>query len=144
MTDNRRQILDMLAEGKISVDEAERLLSLIGQTAGGEAGTADIAPADRPKPKYLRVVVGPDPEAGPEAKAEHVNVRVPLTIIRAGIKLTSLIPSDAANKVNEAMQSKGIDLRNVKEEDIEQLVEALSELEVDVQDGRQKVRVYVE
>lgn len=144
MTDNRRQILDMLAEGKIGVDEAERLLALTGETAGGEAGASDIARADKPKPKYLRVVVGPDPDGGPEAKAEHVNVRVPLSIIRAGIKFTSLIPSDAATKVNEAMQSKGIDLRNVKAEDIDQLIDALSDLEVDIQDGRQKVRVYVE
>jgi len=144
MTDNRRQILDMLAEGKISVDEAERLLALAGETAGGEAGASDIAHADKPKPKYLRVVVGPDPDGGPEAKAEHVNVRVPLSIIRAGIKLTALIPSDAAIKVNDAMKSKGIDLRNVKDEDIEQLIDGLSELEVDVQDGSQKVSVFVE
>ena len=29
MQNNRRQILDMLAEGKIQVEEAERLLSLV-------------------------------------------------------------------------------------------------------------------
>ena len=146
MTDNQRRILEMLAEKKISVEEAERLLALTGQPAGSEAGASDVTPAGKPKPKYMRVVVEPDTEGGPEAKPERVNIRVPLGIIRAGIKLKSLMPSEVAAKVNEALQSKGIDLdlRSVKDEDVEQLVSALSDLEVDVQDGRQKVHIYVE
>ena len=31
MTENRRQILDMLSEGKISVEESESLLGLLDQ-----------------------------------------------------------------------------------------------------------------
>ena len=56
------------------------------------------------------------------------------------------MPSYAATKVNEALQSKGIDLdlRNVKDENTKQLISTLSDLEVDVQDGKQKVRIYVE
>ena len=38
MIDNRRQLLDMLSQGKINVDEAERLLSLVDQPSGGETG----------------------------------------------------------------------------------------------------------
>jgi len=145
MSDNQRRILNLLAENKISVEEAERLLALTGQPTGSGVGVSDTVPTGKSKPKYIRVLVTPD--AGvPENKAERVNVRVPLNIIRAGIKLRSLMPTEAANKVNEALRSKGIDLdvRNIKDEDIEQLISALSELEVDVQDGAQKVRVYVE
>jgi len=146
MTDNQRRILEMLDKKKISVDEAERLLALTEQPVRSEAGASGSTHVVKPKAKYIRVVVEPDAEAGAEAKPERVNVRVPLGIIRAGMKLGSLMPSDAAAKVNETLQSKGInlDLRNVKDEDIEQLVSALSDLEVDVQDGKQKVRVYVE
>ena len=146
MTDNQRRILEMLAEGKISVDEAERLLSVIEQPAGSEAGASDTAHTGRPRPKYLRVQVEPGAEGGSGAGTERVNVRIPLSIIRAGMKLRALMPSNAAAKLNEALESKGIDLdiRNLKEEDIEQLIDALSDLEVDVQDGREKVRVYVE
>jgi len=146
MTDNQRRILEMLAEKKISVDEAERLLTLTEQPAGSEAGTSGVAQPGKPKPRYIRVMVEPDPKAGPEADPEHVNIRVPLAIIRAGIKLRALMPSHVATKVNEALQSKGIDLdvRSVKDQDIEQLISALSDFEVDVQDGRQKVRIYVE
>lgn len=146
MGDNQRRILNLLAEQKISVEEAERLLALTEQTEKSENRASDTAPATGRKPKYIRVVVTPDTEAGPEAKSERVNIRVPLNIIRAGIKLRSLMPAKTATRVNDALRSKGIDLdvRNIKDEDIEQLITALSEFEVDVQDGGQKVRVYVE
>jgi len=38
MTENRRQVLDMLAQGKITVEEAERLLSLVDQPTGSDSG----------------------------------------------------------------------------------------------------------
>jgi len=145
MAQDRKQILDMLAEGKIKVDEAERLLTATEETGGRSTETADVTPAR--KPKYLRVLVTP-PEAGGDSDTPVVNVRVPLNIIRAGIKLKALIPPEAGDKVNEALASKGInmDLRNVKDEDVEELINALSELEVDVQEpgGAKIVRVYVE
>jgi hypothetical protein len=73
-------------------------------------------------------------------------VRVPLALIRAGVKLTSLVPGEVADKVDAAMKEKGINfnLRNLKEEDIEQLVEALSDLEVDIEGGKGKVNIYTE
>ena len=69
-----------------------------------------------------------------------------MALILAGTKLTSLIPDGAASQVNAALQEKGIDrdLRKIKADDIEQLLEALGELEVDVDGGRERVRVYVE
>lgn len=146
MSDNRRRILNLVAEQKISVEEADRLLALTEETEKSENRTPDTAPATGRKPRYIRVVVTPDTEAGSGAKSERVNIRVPLNIIRAGIKLKSLMPAETATRVNDALRSKGIDLdvRNIKDEDIEQLISALSEFEVDVQDGGQKVRVYVE
>ncbi len=70
-----------------------------------------------------------------------------MSLIRAGIKLTSLIPTEARDKVNAALLEKGIDfdVRNVKPEDIEELIEALGELEVDVVSSKgEKVKVFVE
>lgn len=146
MSENQRKILEMLADKKISVDEAQRLLSLVDPERGIETGTVGTKESGKRLPKYLRVVVQPDPESGNEAKAEKVNIRVPVALIRAGIKLTSLIPPGAVNKANEAMREKGIDfdLNKIKPEDLEQVIDALSDLEVDVQDGKAKVRVYME
>jgi hypothetical protein len=75
-----------------------------------------------------------------------VNVRVPVSLIRAGMKFTSLIPSDVANQVEGALREKGINfnLKNLKDEDIDELIDALRELEVDIDGGEGKVRVYAE
>ena len=145
MNDSQRKILEMLADNKITVDEASRLLAAIDQPQKAETRTAEGTHARTEKPKYLRVQVEPNSEEG-STGAERVNVRVPLGLIRAGMKLTALIPSDAAGKVSEALSHKGIDLdlRNLKTDDLEQLLEALCDLEVDVHNGKEKVHVYVE
>ena len=144
MENNRRQILDMLAEGKIAVDEAERLLSVVSPE-GESAGPGQQTKQNRPQAKYLRVCVEPDENAG-EDHAERVNIRVPMALIRAGVKLATLIPNSAADSVNKELKKKGInfDISTFKAEDLESLVDALQDLEVDVEDGRHKVRVFVE
>jgi len=142
MSDNQKRILDMLAEGKISADEAQKLLAAIG--SGSDEPRSTGAPPR--SPKYLRVVVQPNPDAPEDDDVKRVNVRVPVALIRAGIKFTSLIPAEASDQVNEALKEKGInfDVRNLKPEDLEELLAALHDLEVDIQNGQEKVRVYVE
>ncbi len=138
MAENKKRILEMVAEKKITLDEAIRLLELVEEP--------ETSPLTKKAPKYLRVVIKPTAGGRGESDVERVNVRVPLALIRAGVKLTSLVPDDVAGKVNSALREKGIDfnLRNLKDEDIEQLVEALSDLEVDIEGGTGKVNVYTE
>jgi len=146
MTENRKRILEMLADKKISVEEAERLLTLTEDEESKAEQASDTPPARKKTGKYLRVVVEPGPGNETGQKADKVNVRVPMNLIRAGMKLTALIPPQAADKVNETLKEKGIDfdLRNLKPDDLEELVEALADLEVDIDSGREKVHVYVE
>jgi len=146
MPKNQKRILEMLAEKKITVEEAERLLVLTAsEDAAGNAGLEGLL-GRKSAPKYLRVEVRPGSSAGSSSKVERVNIRVPINLIRAGMKLTALIPPHAADKVHDALKEKGVDfdLRNLKTDDIEELVEALSHLEVDVESGKEKVHVYVE
>ena len=142
MTENRRHILDMLSEGKINVEEAESLLGLLDQPASNGTSGSDTGEARKSSPKYLRVVVEEDGESG----SERVNVRVPMALIRSGVKLAALIPGEATNRMNEKLHEKGIgiDVGNLKSEDLEQLVDALADMEVDVQGGNEHVRVFVE
>jgi len=143
MSSERRKILDMLAEGKVTADEAERLLGLVGAgPAGGEAP----AQGNGSRFKYLRIRVMPNPEAGEDASGERVNVRVPLALLKAGMKLGSLIPNEAGGRVKDALSEKGIDfdLRNITDEQIDQLIGALADFEVDVQDKEHYVRIGVE
>jgi hypothetical protein len=136
--ENKKRILEMVAEKKITVDEAVRLLELVDEPAESQSV--------KKTPKYLRVTIRPSAEGRADADYERVNVRVPLALVRAGVKLTSLIPNEAADKVDCALKEKGINfnLKNLKEEDIEQLINALSDLEVDIEGGKGKVNVFTE
>jgi len=137
MSEERKKILEMLAAGKITVEESEKLLAAI---SAPETETAE--PGARPPFKYLRVLVEPGP--GSE-NPERVNIRVPYKLIRAGLKWASFIPKDAQEKVNEALQEKGInfDFNRIKPEDIEELVSQLNDLTVEVE-GKEKVRIFCE
>ena len=79
------------------------------------------------------------------AKGDNVNVKVPLSLVRAGLKLTSFIPQPAMEQINKSMGDQGlsIDLLNFKAEDLEELIEALREMEVNVDAvNGDNVRVY--
>jgi len=147
MSDNKKRILEMLAKNKISADDAYRLLSAIDGGEGRRESAGKAETAVKGKAKYLRVTVLPNPESERSGSCDRVNIRVPMSLIRAGIKLTSLIPSEARDKVNLALHEKGIDfdVRNMKPEDIEELIGALSDLEVDVVSSKgENVKVFVE
>ena len=138
MNENRRRVLDMLAEGKISADEAERLLSLVDVSPPPVArGQAPSTPREGP-PRYLRVTV--------EEPDERVNIRVPLALVRAGMKLTALIPSQAADGINKALRDKGIDMdvQNLGADGLDELIDAFAELEVEVQSDKEQVHIWVE
>jgi hypothetical protein len=139
MNDDRRRILDLLADGKINADEAERLIAALG--GDRTSGPADTAGSRKP-PKYLRVLV----DAGPGEGPAKVNVRIPMQLLRAGVRLGALIPVQARDKVNAALREQGIplDVGQIKPDNLESLIEQLSDFDVDVDDGRAKVRVFCE
>ncbi len=87
MSEERRRVLAMLAEGTITVDDAERLLAAVGEPAAEGAPGGASAQTPRRKPKYLR---------------------------------------------------------DVKPEDLDELLDSLTELSVDVNDEKEKVRIYTE
>jgi len=98
------------------------------------------------KPKYLRVTVQPGPGHENDDDAERVNVRVPLALVRSGIKFASVLPRDVGDKVEDTLKGRGIglDLRNLNPDDLDDLIEALADLEVDVESKEEKVKVFVE
>ena len=142
MNDDRRQILQMLAEGKINADEAERLIAALERSNGAPAPSTPGSNGS-PKGKYLRVCVDTnEPDDGPT----KVNIRVPMQLLRAGVRLSSLIPAEARAEVNAAMHKQGIpfDIGQLKPENLEDLVDQLNDLTVDVDQERTKVRIFVE
>jgi hypothetical protein len=143
MNEQRRQVLQLLAEGKVTADEAERLIDALGREQPESPPGAALRP--KPRPKYLRVVVNSEDNAGSDGPS-RVNVRVPLQLLRAGVRLTSLIPPQALTQVNTKLHESGvpIDLTQLKPQHIEDLIEQLDDLTVDVDQPDAKVRVFCE
>jgi len=152
MNEHRRQILQMLADGKISADEAERLISAMEAPPAFSTFSDNASSGGgKVRPKYLRVLVdAEETKNGTYDGPTKVNVRVPMQLLRAGVRLAGLIPAQALNRANHAMQEKGlpIDLSQIKPENLEDLVEQLNELTVDVDQkeagAKVKVRVFCE
>jgi hypothetical protein len=169
VNDNRRQILNMLADKKITAEEAERLLNALepnmnaaaeparngvrggngfgnGAAAGGPGG----GEASKGRAKYLRVLV--DAEEGSDGKKgpTSVNIRVPMQLLRAGVRLASLIPAQAHDHLDEALSRNGVPLTlsQIKPENLEELIDHLDDLTVDVaaseHHGSVKVKVFSE
>ncbi|MFC7531516.1 hypothetical protein [Actinoplanes sp. GCM10030250] len=143
MNEQRRQILEMLAAGKITADEAERLIDAV-QREQPVPPPPDVTVA-RARPKYLRVVVNSEDNGEGEGPS-RINVRVPLQLLRAGVKLTSLIPPQALTRANEELERSGlpIDLTQLKPQHLEELIEQLDEVTIDVDDPGAKVQVFCE
>ena len=138
MIEERKRILDMLAEGKINAEEAEKLLAAISGEKESSASNTEKSVF----PKYLRVMVEPGPSSDHH---DRVNIRVPIKLIRAGLKLASFIPKNAQDKVNEALQEKGIDadFSKLKPEDLEEILSQLDDLSVNVE-GKETVKIFCE
>jgi hypothetical protein len=132
-----RKVLEMLAAGKITSDDAERLLNkLAAVKEPAESG----APENREGPgatsprKYLRIVVD-----GGEGK--DVNMRVPLGFVRSGVGLIGVLPPRVAQKLAD----KGFNLDVLSGLSGDKLNEALNELcvDIDTNDGK-SVRIFCE
>ena len=140
MNEQRKDILDMLAEGKITAEEAEQLIAALERDQPPVVSSVDARPKGRAK--YLRVMV----DSVENGEVGRVNVRVPLQLLRAGVKLAALIPPQAVLQINAGLTDSGvpIDLTQLKPEQLEALVEHLDEMTVEVDQPDAKVRVFCE
>ena len=152
MNEDRKSILDMLAAGKITADEADRLLAAL--EAKPASSTAEPTPKSAARaatpPKYLRVLVEADERTtGLKGGPTTVNVRVPMQLLRAGVRLAGLIPAQAHEQLDQAFSQHGvpITLSQIKPENLEELIDHLGDLTVDVDgkdENKTRVRVFCE
>ncbi len=135
MSEQRKQILQMLAEGKISADEADRLLAALEsktESAPEEDGTATGAERKTKKPNFLHISVHGG--SGGHRKHENVDIKIPIMLLKAGVKLGSLVPEGTRSKFNAHLCDSGldIDLNNLDSEKLDGLIQALSESSIDI------------
>jgi hypothetical protein len=136
MSEETRQVLEMLSAGKVSVLEAEQLLQAVkapGQTADDKDKKVE--------PRYFRILVNKPAREG--KKAEAVNIRVPMTVIRGGLRLGALFPGMLGKKKIQLDNGVELDLSKVTYTDLEAMIKDIGELTVDV-DGDAQVRIRCE
>lgn len=142
MNEQGRQILQMLAEGKVTAEEAERLITALERTEPEPSSSVPVA--RKARPKYLYVLIEDDNTEG--GGPSRINVRIPLQLLRAGVKLASLIPPQALARINVELDKAGVpvDLTQLKPQDIEELVEQIDDVTVDIDDPGTTLKVFCE
>lgn len=144
-----RRILDLLAQGKITVDQADQLLRAIG----GSAATSDTAPvADqaqapgsggegRRSPKWLCMTIDKTPPDG--RPRQKVNIRVPMSLLRSGMKIAAVVPQMASDALIRRLRERGVDISDLSRLDLAELdnvIRNLGEMTIDLDGGRAQIR----
>jgi hypothetical protein len=147
MSEETRRILEMLSSGKVSVQEAEQLLNAVGTTTASSVTNGASRP-DAPEPlrapRYFKIVVNKPSRDG--KKAETVNIKVPITVVRGGLRLGALFPGMLGMHRKKIQLENGteLDLSKVTYTDLEAMIKDIGELTMDVDGGDAQVRIRCE
>lgn len=142
----KTRILNLLRDGAITTEEAERLLDALDSRREPEPEPEPVVLKDSRgrKPKKLRILV--DNAEANNGKAK-VNVSIPISLIRS---LGPIALSSIPKKTKQEMEENGVDVASILSQ-VEELIESGADedfVNVDTGDGEgegsSKVRVYVE
>jgi hypothetical protein len=141
-TADSRRILELLAQGAITVDEADQLLRAVSAAASAAGPSAASAgEARREASRWLRITVDKPAREGRAPK--QVSIRVPMAVVRGGARLGAMFPRVAGDRVAEKLREQGIDIAAIDFSQIEQLLESLGETTIDLDEGQGKAHVRI-
>jgi len=134
MSVETKKVLEMLAEGKITTEEAERLLEkLNGVGTASEAAAKDKAgePGAAPgKPRMMRIIVD-------RPGQESLNIRMPVSFARTGTRLIGVLPVNVTEKLAEM----GIDASTIGAV----MSGSMEDLNIEIDKGNgKKVKIFCE
>jgi len=131
MSAETRKILEMLADKKITAEEADKLLEKLSAQPTQEAKPEQEGGS---KPRFMRIVVDKPGE-------KQVNVRMPLTFMRTGTHFLAVLPP----RVREKLAEHGIDVDGTGAMNPEEWAKAIESMDIDVEGGNgKKVRIFCE
>ena len=150
-TDDTRRILDMLSQGKITVDEADRLLKAMSAEPPADTAAA-ASPTDATGVRWIRINIHkPAKEEGHRPK--DVNIRVPIAVVKGGMRLGALIGTFAGEKAARRMKAQGLDidlakinsdLSQMNGPEFDEFLRTLHETNIEIDDGKAQVRITAE
>ena len=140
MSKERKQILQMLAEGKITADEAEKLLDALGeeQVSGPVVDTPASEHGGKPKFLHIQVTSAKNGQNG----GENVNIKIPIFLLKAGLKLGGLVPGKAKAKLTTQLGDLGLDLDNLDAEMVDPFIKALMEGQINIVSDKEVVKIF--
>src|SRR6516225_7441834 len=136
-TEDTKRVLELLAQGRITVDEADQLLRAMKEPAEQPA-------AETRTPRWMRITIEKAARDGRPAKT--VTIRVPVAFARSGLRLGAMFPHVFGPKLKEEFRKQGIDFDFSKLDlgHIEPLLNDLGETTIDVNDGQAQIRIRCE
>jgi hypothetical protein len=135
-----RRILDLLSQGRITVEEADQLLRALARSPARASG----APGEEPRrdpPRWIRITVDKPAREGRPPK--QVTIRVPMAVVRGGARLGAMFPRVAGERVTQKLREQGIDIGAIDFAQVETVLGDLGETTIDVDDGRGKAQVRI-
>jgi hypothetical protein len=145
MSDDRRRVLDLLAQGKVTVDEAAELLRAL-EAHGASRATGGDQQGEPRKPRWVRINVHHKAEGGTDQRDKDVNIRVPIAVVKSGMRLGAFIPVHARDEFSERLREKGfdVDFSKLDASSIDAMLSALGETDIEIESGRGQVRITCE
>ena len=166
MSEERRKVLELLAAGHITPEDAERLLEKLSakETApprrdpeddSFNAAIDDVHAAIEDVGEVARGIGTKVwgwqwPNRGKprylrievqDVDGDDVNIRLPMGLVRTGLKISTIVPG----RVDQKLRDNGVDLSALGELDDREFAEQLRHLNVDVSSSSgERVRVYCE
>lgn len=119
MPDERRLILEMLRDGTISVEDAERLLSALG--AQSQSHSVPLVRSKGQAPQKILVLVT-------ENGIIKVNIKVPFSLVKAGFKLSKSLGGFGAMYAKTEQELEI--LKSLQDIDLDQVLEMLDTGEI--------------
>ena len=143
MNDDVRRVLELLAQGKVTVEEAEQLLRAIKEQTATGGGTPKTDAEATAKRRFIRIQVHKRGTSG--QKDKDVSIRVPIAVVRGGLRLGTMIPGFNAS-MNAHLRERGvdIDLSKIDPAMIESVLAEMGELNIDVGHSGEQVRITYE
>jgi hypothetical protein len=150
-TDDTRRILDLLSQGKITVDEADRLLKAVSAAQPAETATENAPTDDAQRARWVRINV--HKPASEDRPQKDVSIRVPIAVVKGGMRLGAIIATFAGEKAARRMKARGIDLdlskingdlSKMNGAEFDAFLKSLDDTNIEIDDGKSQVRITCE
>jgi hypothetical protein len=77
--------------------------------------------------------------------SQNTSIKLPLGILHFGVKLLKLLPASVKEKINKELTKNGlgVSFESLLEEGHKTLIDTLQNIEIDLQDDKQKIKLSV-